>query len=431
MDTIFALATPEGKSGVAIVRISGQDAFECFKNFSCKIVKVGRSGVRKLFYNEQLLDKAFVLSFKKGSSFTGEDTVELHLHGSLAIIRNCLDALGQFKNFRAACPGEFTKRAFENGRLDLAQVEGLSDLINAETSVQLNQAQRIFDGALGDLVGYWRSELIAVKALIEASIDFSEEEIPDNLSADILRGLAKIKSTIKQEIKGSFVSERITRGFEVAIIGAPNVGKSTLLNCLSGRKASIISKLAGTTRDVIEVHMDLGGMPITLLDTAGIRFSEDEVEKMGVDLAIDRAKKADLRLFLSDTGNFNNFGLEVKQEDLMVHSKGDISDQFKEDFLISAKTGAGINKLIKKITEIFKTKVSNSSIAINARHRNAMVRAVYSLEIAEKELMVGLERVELCAEGLNGAIKALDSLIGVVDVEDVLDTIFNKFCIGK
>ena len=431
MDTIFALATPEGKSGVAIVRISGQDAFECFKNFSCKIVKVGRSGVRKLFYNEQLLDKAFVLSFKKGSSFTGEDTVELHLHGSLAIIRNCLDALGQFKNFRAAYPGEFTKRAFENGRLDLAQVEGLSDLINAETSVQLNQAQRIFDGALGDLVGYWRSELIAVKALIEASIDFSEEEIPDNLSADILRGLAKIKSTIKQEIKGSFVSERITRGFEVAIIGAPNVGKSTLLNCLSGRKASIISKLAGTTRDVIEVHMDLGGMPITLLDTAGIRFSEDEVEKMGVDLAIDRAKKADLRLFLSDTGNFNNFGLEVKQEDLMVHSKGDISDQFKEDFLISAKTGAGISKLIKKITEIFKTKVSNSSIAINARHRNAMVRAVYSLEIAEKELMVGLERVELCAEGLNGAIKALDSLIGVVDVEDVLDTIFNKFCIGK
>ena len=310
-------------------------------------------------------------------------------------------------------------------------MEGLSDLINAETSVQLNQAQRIFDGALGDLVGYWRSELIAVKALIEASIDFSEEEIPDNLSADILRGLAKIKSTIKQEIKGSFVSEQITRGFEVAIIGAPNVGKSTLLNCLSGRKASIISKLAGTTRDVIEVHMDLGGMPITLLDTAGIRFSEDEVEKMGVDLAIDRAKKADLRLFLSDTGNFNNFGLEVKQEDLMVHSKGDISDQLKEDFLISAKTGAGINKLIKKITEIFKTKVSNSSIAINARHRNAMVRAVYSLEIAEKELMVGLERVELCAEGLNGAIKALDSLIGVVDVEDVLDTIFNKFCIGK
>ena len=431
MDTIFALATPEGKSGVAIVRISGQDAFECFKDFSCKIVKVGRSGVRKLFYNEQLLDKAFVLSFKKGSSFTGEDTVELHLHGSLAIIRNCLDALGQFKNFRAAYPGEFTKRAFENGRLDLAQVEGLSDLINAETSVQLNQAQRIFDGALGDLVGYWRSELIAVKALIEASIDFSEEEIPDNLSADILRGLTKIKSTIKQEIKGSFVSEQITRGFEVAIIGAPNVGKSTLLNCLSGRKASIISKLAGTTRDVIEVHMDLGGMPITLLDTAGIRFSEDEVEKMGVDLAIDRAKKADLRLFLSDTGNFNNFGLEVKQEDLMVHSKGDISDQFKEDFLISAKTGAGISKLIKKITEIFKTKVSNSSIAINARHRNAMVRAVYSLEIAEKELMVGLERVELCAEGLNGAIKALDSLIGVVDVEDVLDTIFNKFCIGK
>ena len=431
MDTIFALATPEGKSGVAIVRISGQEAFECFKNFSCRIVKVGESGVRKLFYNEQLLDKAFVLSFKKGSSFTGEDTVELHLHGSLAIIRNCLDALGQFKNFRAAYPGEFTKRAFENGRLDLAQVEGLSDLINAETSVQLNQAQRIFDGALGDLVGYWRSELIAVKALIEASIDFSEEEIPDSLSADILRGLEKIKSTIKQEIKGSFVSEQITRGFEVAIIGAPNVGKSTLLNCLSGRKASIISKIAGTTRDVIEVHMDLGGMPITLLDTAGIRFSEDEVEKMGVDLAIDRAKKADLRLFLSDTGNFNNFGLEVKQEDLMVHSKGDISDQLKEDFLISAKTGAGISKLIKKITEIFKTKVSNSSIAINARHRNAMVRAVYSLEIAEKELMAGLERVELCAEGLNGAIKALDSLIGVVDVEDVLDSIFNKFCIGK
>lgn len=431
MDTIFALTTPEGKSGVAVIRVSGQTAFDCFKNFNCTLVKPNNKGVRKLYYNNKLIDEALILCFNKGQSFTGEHTVELQLHGSLAVIRMCLNALGNFDGFRVAEPGEFTRRAFENGCLDLSQVEGLSELIDAETSVQLDQAQRVFDGSLGNVVAVWRNDIIDCKALIEASIDFADEDVPPNLSRKILKKLRKIKTSIKREIDGSFVSERITSGFEVAIIGAPNVGKSTLLNALVGREAAITSKMAGTTRDVIEVSMDLAGIPILILDTAGIRVSDNEVEKKGVNLAIDRAKKADLRLFVSDNNEFNYFGLHVLEEDLKVNSKSDINKGSQGDISISAKTGDGIDGLFKILKNIFNNKVSKSSIATNVRHRSAMIRSILSLEMAEKELLVGISNVELCAEELNTAIRAMDSLIGSVDVEDVLGKVFSKFCIGK
>ena len=431
MDTIFALTTPEGKSGVAVVRVSGQRAFDCFKNFKCMPVKPNKKGLRKLYFNDKLLDEALVLCFKRGHSFTGENTVEIHLHGSLAIIKTCLSYLGSFDGFRIADPGEFTKRAFENGRLDLSQVEGLSELIDAETSVQLDQAQRVFEGFLGKTVAVWRSEVIDCKALIEASIDFVDEDVPLDLSDEILKKLLIIKTSIQKEIDGSFVSEKIKSGFEIAIIGAPNVGKSTLLNALAGREAAITSKVAGTTRDVIEVSMDLAGIPISVLDTAGIRASENEVEKIGISLALARAKRSDLRLFVSDNNKFDYFGLNLMKDDLRVNSKIDLNKGLQGDVSISAKYGDGIDKLLDLIKNIFKNKVSKSSIATNARHRSAMSRSVYSLERAEEELLAGINNVELCAEELNTAIRAMDSLIGVVDVEDVLGKIFSKFCIGK
>jgi tRNA modification GTPase len=431
MDTIFALTTPEGKSGVAVVRVSGLRAFDCFKNFNCMPVKPNKKGLRKLYFNNKLLDEALVLCFKRGHSFTGENTVEIHLHGSLAIIKTCLGYLGSFGGFRIADPGEFTKRAFENGRLDLSQVEGLSELIDAETSVQLDQAQRVFEGFLGKKVAVWRSEVIDCKALIEASIDFVDEDVPLDLSDEILKKLLIIKTSIQKEIDGSFVSEKIKSGFEIAIIGAPNVGKSTLLNALAGREAAITSKVAGTTRDVIEVSMDLAGIPISILDTAGIRASENEVEKIGISLALARAKRSDLRLFVSDNNKFDYFGLNLMKDDLRVNSKIDLNKGLQGDVSISAKYGDGIDKLLDLIKNIFKHKVSKSSIATNARHRGAMSRSVSSLERAEEELLAGINNVELCAEELNTAIRAMDSLIGVVDVEDVLGKIFSKFCIGK
>ncbi len=431
MDTIFALATPEGKSGVAVIRISGQCAFQVFEKFKCRPVKLNGMGLRKLFINNKLLDEALILCFGEGRSFTGEDIVEIHHHGSLAVIQNSLGALGNIPSFRMAQPGEFTKRAFENGQLDLSQVEGLSVLIEAETSVQLDQAQKVFSGAFGDIINSWRKNLISSKALIETTIDFSDEEIPDNLLESVKSKISLIISSLRKEIAGTSISERITTGFDVAIVGAPNVGKSTLFNALLKRNAAITSKIAGTTRDIIEARLDLGGIPITILDTAGIRNAKGSLEKMGVQLALQRAKQADLRIFVSDNNIFDYFGLEFLDGDLRVNNKSDTKN-IKNDFIsISAKFGDGIEELMETIAKIFKSKVSKASMAINERHRNSMVRALEALVSAECELKLGGENLELCAEDINIAIRAMDSLIGIIDVEEVLGEIYSKFCIGK
>ena len=431
MDTIFALATPEGKSGVAIIRVSGKNAFQLFGKFSCPPVKPNGMGLRKLIVDNKLLDEALILCFGEGHSFTGEKVVEIHHHGSLAIIHVCLSVLGSISDFRMANPGEFTKRAFEHGRLDLSQVEGLSALIDAETTVQLDQAQRVFKGALGKVVGGWRKDLISSKALIETAIDFSDEDITQDLLKPIKTNISVIKSELRKEIDGTVVSERISSGFEVAIIGAPNVGKSTLFNALLRRKAAITSKIAGTTRDVIEARLDLGGIPLTVLDTAGIRNAKGSIEKMGVELALERAKNADLRIFVSDNGTFDSFGLKVLDGDLRINNKSDLKKKKDIDISISAKFGDGIDELLEIMVKIFKEKVGKASIAINERHRNSMVRALKALEAAERELGSGMKNIELCAEEINIAIRSMDSLVGSIDVEEVLGEIYSKFCIGK
>ena len=431
MDTIFALATPEGKSGVAIIRVSGKNAFQLFEKFSCPPVKPNGMGLRKLIVDNKLLDEALILCFGEGHSFTGEKVVEIHHHGSLAIIHVCLSVLGSIGDFRTANPGEFTKRAFEHGRLDLSQVEGLSALIDAETTVQLDQAQRVFKGALGKVVGGWRKDLISSKALIETAIDFSDEDITQDLLKPIKTNISVIKLELRKEIDGTVVSERISSGFEVAIIGAPNVGKSTLFNALLRRKAAITSKIAGTTRDVIEARLDLGGIPLTVLDTAGIRNAKGSIEKMGVELALARAKNADLRIFVSDNGTFDSFGLKVLDDDLRINNKSDLKKNKDIDISISAKFGDGIDELLEIMVKIFKEKVGKASIAINERHRNSMVRALKALEAAERELGFGMKNIELCAEEINIAIRSMDSLVGSIDVEEVLGEIYSKFCIGK
>lgn len=422
MDTIFALASARGKSGVAVVRISGPQAIDAYLQL-CP--PVASRGLRELRFNGELLDEALVLVFHAPHSFTGENVVELHLHGSTAIVNSVLSSLSRMVGLRPAEAGEFTRRALENERLDLARVEGLADLIEAETEAQRRQAISVFSGALGDKAQSWRVRLIRAAALIEATIDFADEEVPVDVSPEVASLLSDVSDELSHEMAGVGAAERIRDGFEVAIVGAPNVGKSTLLNALAGRKAALTSHVAGTTRDVIEVRMDLRGLPVTFLDTAGLRDAGDEIEALGIDLARERAGRADLRLILLE---------QVGATPAVVPQEGDIVAVSKRDLGsgdFSAVTGEGLDVLVDRITKELEARASLAGVAIRERHRIAMERAVSALGIAQDRLRTSSEVAELTAEDLRTAIRALDSLVGRVDVENLLDEIFASFCIGK
>lgn len=426
MDTIFALATGQGRAGVAVVRISGTSAEQAAERL-CNDVPVSR-GLRQLRDSAgELLDEAFILRFPEGRSFTGEPVVELQLHGSPAVVSAVLRCLGDMFDLRHAEAGEFTRRALENGRLNLAEVEGLADLIDAETESQRKQAVRVFSGALGALADSWRDRLIRSAALLEATIDFADEEVPVDVSPEVIELLSQVRREMTREADGVRVAERVRDGFEVAIIGAPNVGKSTLLNRLAGRDVAITSEIAGTTRDVIEVQMDLDGLPVTLLDTAGVRDTDDLVEGLGVARALERAKHADFRIhLLMDLADRPD---ELGPDDLIVQAKCDIC---QSDILgISGKTGDGIDLLIEQVSQRLQEKVGQIGVAMRERHRVAMMRALTYMDdamvaLAEPECMT-----DLVAEDLRSAIRAVDSIVGRVDVEHVLDEIFSSFCIGK
>lgn len=425
METIFALASARGKSGVSVIRISGPNAFGCARLFGFELPEVRHAALRSLLSGGVILDQAIVLAFSAPHSFTGDDVVELHLHGSIATVNAALRALGSVEGFRIAEPGEFTRRALENDRLDLAQVEGLSDLIEAETEAQRRQAMRVFSGALGNVAELWRTDLVRAAALIEATIDFADEDVPVDVTPEVRELIDKTIDAIEREVRGFSASERIRDGFEVAIVGRPNVGKSTLLNVLAGREAAITSSVAGTTRDVIEVKMDLGGLPVTILDTAGLRLTDDEVETLGIERARARAAVADVRVILLESAT-DDLPLEPLEGDIVLVSKADISGGD-----ISATSGEGVQELIEQIASILESQAGGAGLAVRERHFSAMVRAKTSLGIARDRLMRHPHLAEVIAEDLRDAIRALDSLVGRVDVEHILDEIFSSFCIGK
>lgn len=387
-----------------------------------------RAGLRKLSWNGRPLDEAIVLTFEEGASFTGESLAEFHLHGSLAVIASVIRALSEMAGLRQAEPGEFTRRALENGRLDLAQVEGLADLIDAETEAQRRQAMRVLSGAVGKKAEAWRQGLIRAAALIEATIDFADEDVPVDVRPEVGGILDLILADLRSELVGSRAAERVREGFEVAIMGRPNAGKSTLLNALAGRDAAITSERAGTTRDVIEVRMNLEGLPVTVLDTAGLRESADEIEKIGIERAIQRGQMADLRVFLLD-GEGAVPLVEPMAGDILVQGKAD--ERPRDVDAVSGRTGQGLDRLIGKIVAELDGRVASAGVLTRERHRAAILRAKASLESALSELGSGSDRHELVAAELRLAISALDQLVGRIDVEELLDEIFASFCIGK
>jgi tRNA modification GTPase len=332
--------------------------------------------------------------------------------------------LAGIPGLRLAEAGEFTRRALEHGRLDLTQVEGLADLIDAETEAQRRQAERVLSGAIGQKVEAWRRDLIRAAALIEATIDFADEEVPQDITPEVHHLLSQVLKGLRQERDGSSAAERIRDGFEVAIVGAPNAGKSTLLNALAGREAALTSEHAGTTRDVIEVRMDIGGLAVTLLDTAGLRSPEDPVERLGIDRALARAARADLRVFLQSEKAIP--GLAPTSDDIVVQGKADISGDG-----VSGKTGQGVPELLDAIAKRLRQRSAGAGLLTRERHRQAIERAIGAMESALLEVEKGSERVELAAAELRVAVRALETLVGRLDVEDLLDEIFASFCIGK
>jgi len=428
MDTIFAQATAQGRAGVSVVRVSGPLAFDVSRKIAGRLPESHTACLRSLTDSAGgLIDRALVLSFEGPKSFTGEDVVEFHLHGSIAVMSAVLKRFAEFPGVRHAEAGEFTRRALENEKLDLAQVEGLADLIDAETEAQRKQSLRVLSGHLGDLVEGWRADLIRAAALLEATIDFADEDVPVDVTPEVNALLEGVAAALKKEVAGTLVAERIRTGFEVAIVGAPNVGKSTLLNALAGRDAAITSEIAGTTRDIVEVRMDIAGLPVTLLDTAGLRESDDVIETLGVERAIERAAAADLRVFLVMPDD--DLGMVAMCDDIILHPKADLYPNVVD--AISGHTGVGISNLIDALSKKLSEKSVGVGVATHERHRIGMMDALTSLTSAQDILKFGSDRYDMAAEDLRSGVRSLEALVGRIGVENLLDEIFSSFCIGK
>jgi tRNA modification GTPase len=437
--TIFALSSGRPPAAIAVVRISGPYARDGLAALAPKIPEPRRAALRRLrdSATQAVLDEALVLWLPGPNTETGEDMVELHLHGGRAVVAAVLGALGKVRGLRPAEPGEFTRRAFENGRLDLTAVEGLADLIFAETEAQRAQAMRQFQGLLGGRAETWRTRLIEALALVEARIDFSDQDVPEDLVAPALAIARQLRDEIVQTLRDERRGERLRDGLTVAIAGPPNAGKSSLLNAIARREVAIVSPYAGTTRDVIEVHLDLQGFPMTLLDTAGIRASDDPVEQEGVRRARARAAAADLVLWVIDAAASESANADVEQSRWIVRNKidlagstsrsGDRAAHAGRSFAVSATAGTGIDRLVTALADHAETLLAEPAIVTRERHRGVLHDAMRALERALAEQ----GREDIIAEELRLAARALGRLTGRVDVEDILDVIFRDFCIGK
>lgn len=429
-ETIFAPATPPGIGAIAVIRISGPATDSALSALTRgNLPSYRMASVRMLRAADGTpLDEALVLRFAKGASFTGEASAELHCHGGRAVVQAVLAALGSLPAMRLALPGEFSRRALEAGKMDLSQIEGLADLIAANTELQRHQALDQMGGALTRQVETWRRDLIRARALVEAVIDFADEEVPEDVTPEVTALLDGLRAGFAEALEGASAAERVRDGYEVALIGPPNAGKSTLLNRLSGRDAAITSEIAGTTRDVIEVAMDLRGLPVTILDTAGLRESDDVVESIGIARARSRAEAADLRILLDPDGDASTDLL--RDGDFHLRSKADETGADGVDAL-SAKSGQGVAALLDRISGVLQDRAARASGLTRARHEESVRHADQAVTRAIAWLAFGEDRLDLAAEELRSAAHALESLIGRVDAERVLDDIFSNFCLGK
>ncbi len=448
--TIFAPATAAGKSGVAIIRISGPHAGVALTALTGKMPPP-RVAARARFRDPAggaVIDDGFALWFPAPGSFTGEDVGELHVHGSRAVLSALVAALGALPGLRLAEPGEFTRRAFDAGKLDLTQVEGLADLIAAETEAQRRQARRQLDGALGALAEEWRARLVRMLAHAEAEIDFPDEDLPGGLMAGLGADLDLLVAEIRAQLADAR-GERLREGLSIAIVGPPNAGKSSLLNVLARREAAIVSATAGTTRDVIEAQLDLSGFPVTVADTAGLRAVPEAadghaaIEGEGIRRALARAEAADLKLLVLDAtaGDPDEAVARLIDADtLVVLNKIDAMPRAQpivagHVWRVSVRTGEGLGELLAALTQEVEKRLAAhgqaAPLVTRARHRAALAECVASLERAHAAIVAGAETAELVAEDLRLAARALGRITGRVGVEDILDVVFREFCIGK
>ena len=432
MDTIFSSATSSLKSAIKIIRISGKNCKKLPEIFSFMPTVPRYLTLRKIFdSNKKLIDTALVVYIPGPSTVTGEDVFEFHIHGSTIIEKKIYESLLKHKDFRVAMNGEFTRRAFLNGKIDLTQAEGLNDLINAETEAQFQTSIRQYNGILTNKIDKWRHEIISLSSKLEALIDFSDEELPTDLELDFKEKVLKLIGEKEESLKFSSYGSRIRSGFVITLIGKPNVGKSSLINFLSKKQVSIVTNEAGTTRDIIEVLLDFKGYPIILNDTAGIRLSTSEVENIGIKNAIDKANSSDIILLLSDKKDFSFDQIDSKAKKILVHTKCDLLSYKKKGVIeVSTKREETIDKLIDVIVDHLESmSPKNNIILTRERHVQAVRNALNSLK---KTLKINLNlNPELASEELRVAAKEIGSITNIIDVEDVLDDIFSNFCIGK
>ncbi len=435
-DTIFALATGPGRSAVAVIRLSGPAAGAALEAVT-GLVPTPRQASYARFRDpetDETLDRGLALWFPGPASATGEDCAELHVHGGRAVIEAMLSALGRRDGLRGAEPGEFARRAFINGKMDLSQAEGLADLIDAQTAFQRRQALRLSGGALRRRVEGWRAALIDAGALLAAELDFSDEGDVDSFSPRALEGaLRPVIAQLDDVLRGAPASERLRDGFLVLILGPPNAGKSTLLNALARRDIAIVSQFPGTTRDMIEVELDISGLPVTLVDTAGLRDTDDAIERMGVTRARARALDADLLLWLSEGGAEPAPDISTDAEILLIATKTDeVAPRLEvgaHRLAVSARTGLGLDRLCEEIATRGRAMLGDGGSALvgRERHRQAIGAARQHLDFA---LRNGAP-LELRAEDIRLAGRALERIVGAIDVETLLEAIFSRFCIGK
>jgi tRNA modification GTPase len=442
--TIYALSTGPGIAGIAVIRVSGKNTVDVIKKITGNKLPLPRVATLTKFNKngtKELIDEGVIIWFPAPNSYTGEDLAEFHVHGSRAVISALHKALSQIKNCRLAEPGEFTKRAFQNGKINLLKAESIADLVSSETEIQRKQALKIMSGKSSDKFNSWRGKLLKILSHIEAKIELPDEDLPNNIIKEIRKISNDVMNEIRKTLNDQKVGERIREGFKIAIVGPINVGKSSLLNYLSKKDVAIVSEIAGTTRDVIETHLNLDGYPVVLSDTAGIRNSKNEIEKKGIKIALNRAEDADLKLVIVSAKNtdFNkvlknllskNAILVVNKSDLI---KGKLNKKFKkyEYVLISIKKDLNLNKLILKIkSKLKKQFITSGNILITReRHRQNLKNCVYHLQ-KFKERKTSWD-VDKAAEDLRLATRHLGMIVGKVDVEELLGSIFNDFCIGK